>query len=181
MDTIQRSGLTWTEENDLRWYFARDYESPLGLRSSLHGQIEQLKLGRAAGEGGRAGGELSEVAYFAAQRVNRRAARLELMPPELLAVLQAAFGPHRGQGLEVWGELAPVVLCSAGAAEAHRRSRSKHPLAEWLQRLSYRVRGQKGPAKPRDARLVAELRLEAEALLFEAVQCYRQARARRAG
>lgn len=180
MDAIQRTGLTWTEENDLRWYFARDYESPLGLRSSMHGQLQKLKLGRGSGESSAQPGEVSEETFHNARRLNRLIARLRPVPPELQPVLRALFGPEPTTGLDIWGELAPIVPFTTGAAAAHRHSRSERPLVEWLQRLSQRVREQKGHQRLRDARLVAELRLEAEELLSQAVESFRRGATRRA-
>lgn len=177
--TRQAVFLSAAEADDLAWYLQRDYEGDVGLRSNLGPAAAQLEyrahVRRKGGWGevlvsshanvGRRI-DIDDDVLEAGTRLRRIEHRWRQLDGRSQRILLVRFG-HAQVLSAAWGEGRDIVIGTHAAHEAHRVSRTGHPLVPWLLRL---------PSRPAHTALVTELRHRGEEVFAEAVAAWRRTR-----
>ena len=142
--------------SDLRWLF-RDSHGELGLKSNFAGMIASLEGG---GWKPKPTHELDERRLQAAERARRLLETLDTVPVWARVALAITYRYSDGETRL----LGALTL----AAQEHRRSRTRRPLEDWLERM----RLSKDPAR---RRLYSQIRIAATDLLNRAFDEYHDA------
>lgn len=146
---------------DLRWFWMEAH-GDLGLRSNFNAVVSLIE---GASPSGRAGEPQVHV-LEAAARARHISRTLEAVTPHMVRILRLAFGGSDDR-------LRTLAIATMECADAHRRSRSLRPVAEWFDRLSAAAR--KGDDLERK-RAWVKIQASAQQALSRALEAYVGAR-----
>jgi hypothetical protein len=157
------------DEEDLRWFFVES-AGAMGVRSNFGAIVRMIDGGRSPQSG--MPREIEGRILASAGRARAVQATLERCGDEHAQVLRRCYGETSPAELAVFGKAGNLVPLSSLLEQGHRASRSKRPIAEWLQLLAARLG--KGTAGLKDRALARELTRDAEAMLTQAQRAYQQ-------